>query len=89
MRECVTLQFQRGGKLVGQLDAFDVHSGTVAGRKSWDGTVEGKAVDLPNLKAVAAFAKDNGLTFTKIYDAETIGEATAAELFRFAVKQLD
>lgn len=66
--ECTTVQFQRDGHPCGQLDAYD-HHGNGRSNKAWMGSCESTPIDLPNLKAVAAFAKAGGLTFTKLYDA--------------------
>lgn len=59
-RECTLLYFWMGGQKCGELQACDVH-GNGRSNKSWTGTVDGEEIDLPNMKAVAAWAKERGL----------------------------
>lgn len=60
--ERTVLEVMMGGQRVGTLQAYDVH-GSGRSKKLWAGLINGEDTELPNLKAVAAWAKKNGYTF--------------------------
>lgn len=63
--ECTELIVMEGSAEIARLTAYDVHSGS-RHTKSWDGTVRGKVVELPNLKAVEVWARAAGFTIEKV-----------------------
>lgn len=64
-RECVLLHIYKGDRMLGELMAVDVHGNGRGSNKAWMGTVDGIKVDLPNLKAVAVWAKAEGFEVDK------------------------
>ena len=66
-KERTILEVTMGGQPVGTLCAIDQH-GCGRANKAWIGTINGEEVDLPNLKAVAAWAKTNGYTYAAPFE---------------------
>jgi hypothetical protein len=58
-KECTLLHVYIGGQQLGALEAIDVH-GASRSNKAWVGKIEDEEIDLPNLKAVAAWARERG-----------------------------
>jgi hypothetical protein len=65
-RECVTIELLDDGIPMVTLDAADVH-GNGRSNKSWWGMWHGVDIDLPNIAAVEAFAKEHKFTVRKLY----------------------
>lgn len=64
--ECTTVVLRNSGGIQLELIACDVH-GNGRSNKCWT-TQTGNAVNLPNLKAVADYAKKNNLKMEKVYE---------------------
>lgn len=65
-RERTVLEVMMGGQPVGRLQACDVHD--ARSNKAWQGTINGEEVDLPNLRAVDAWAKRNGYSYAAPFE---------------------
>jgi hypothetical protein len=65
--ERTVLDVMMGGQPVGRLQACDQH-GNGRSNKAWIGTINGEAVDLPNLKAVRDWAKRHGYTYAAPFE---------------------
>lgn len=66
-KERTRLEVGLGGQRLGLLQAVDNH-GCGRQNKAWIGKIDGEDVDLPNLKAVAAWAKEHGYDYQEPFE---------------------